>query len=75
MKKLNMFYIDVDEARHYSFTFGFGAQIARIGGGVTSLDNPAGSTGFAPRFAFGVSRINLFGLGPNTQSADRGLHH
>jgi outer membrane protein assembly complex protein YaeT len=54
---------DVDEARHYSFTFGLGAQLARIGGGVTSLDNPAGSTGFTPRFAIGVSRINLFGLG------------
>jgi outer membrane protein assembly complex protein YaeT len=54
---------DVDEARHYSFTFGLGAQIARIGGGVTTFDNPAGSTGFTPRFAFGVSRINLFGLG------------
>jgi outer membrane protein insertion porin family len=54
---------DVEEARHYSFTFGFGAQIARIGGGITSLDNPAGSTGFTPRIAVGVSRINLFGLG------------
>jgi outer membrane protein insertion porin family len=54
---------DVDEARHYSATFGLGAQLARIGGGVTSLDNPAGSTGFAPRVAIGVSRINLFGLG------------
>ncbi len=54
---------DVDEARHYSMTFGFGAQIARIGGGITSLDNPAGSTGFAPRLAVGVSRNNLFGLG------------
>ncbi len=54
---------DVDEARHYSFTFGFGAQIARIGGGVTSLENPAGSTGFAPRVAVGLARNNLFGLG------------
>jgi len=54
---------DVDEARHYSFTFGLGAQLARIGGGVTSLDNPAGSTGFSPRVALGISRINLFGLG------------
>jgi outer membrane protein insertion porin family len=54
---------DVDEARHYSLTFGLGAQLARIGGGVTSLDNPAGRTGFTPRFAIGVSRINLFGLG------------
>lgn len=55
---------DIDEAKHYSFNVGLGAQIARIGGGsVTSLDNPAGSTGFAPRIALGISRINLFGLG------------
>ncbi|MBV8897079.1 MAG: BamA/TamA family outer membrane protein, partial [Acidobacteriaceae bacterium] len=54
---------DVDEARHYSLNVGVGAQIARIGGGVTTLDNPAGTTGFAPRLAFGVSRINLLGRG------------
>jgi len=54
---------DLDEARHYSLNVGVGAQIARIGGGVTSLDNPAGSTGFAPRFAFGITRINFLGLG------------
>ncbi len=54
---------DFDEARHYSMNFGVGAQIARIGGGATSLDNPAGTTGFAPRFAFGISRINFLGLG------------
>jgi outer membrane protein assembly complex protein YaeT len=54
---------DMDEARHYSLNVGVGAQIARIGGGVTSLDNPAGRAGFAPRLAVGVTRINLFGLG------------
>src|SRR6185437_6997813 len=54
---------DIDEARHYSFNAGVGAQIARIGGGVTTLDNPAGSTGFAPRLALGISRINFLGLG------------
>ncbi len=54
---------DIDEARHYLLNVGVGAQIARIAGGATSLDNPAGSTGFAPRIALGVSRINLFGLG------------
>ena len=53
----------MDEARHYSLNVGVGAQIARIGGGVTSLDNPAGTAGFAPRLAVGVTRINLFGLG------------
>lgn len=54
---------DIDEARHYSLNVGVGAQIARIGGGVTTLDNPAGSTGFAPRLALGITRINLLGLG------------
>jgi outer membrane protein insertion porin family len=54
---------DMDEARHYSLNVGVGAQIARIGGGVTTLDNPAGTAGFAPRLAVGVTRINLFGLG------------
>jgi outer membrane protein insertion porin family len=54
---------DMDEARHYSLNVGIGAQIARIGGGVTSLDNPAGTAGFAPRLAVGITRINLLGLG------------
>ncbi len=54
---------DIDEARHYSLNVGVGAQIARIGGGVTSLDNPAGTTGFAPRLSLGISRINFLGLG------------
>ena len=54
---------DLDEARHYSLNVGVGAQIGRIGGGATTLDNPAGSTGFAPRLALGISRINFLGLG------------
>jgi outer membrane protein insertion porin family len=53
----------VDEASRYSFTVGFGAQLARIGGGATTLEDPAGSTGFAPRVSFGISRLNLLGLG------------
>jgi len=54
---------DLDEARHYSLNLGVGAQIARIGGGVTTLDNPAGAAGFAPRVAVGISRLNFLGLG------------
>ena len=54
---------DLDEARHYSLNVSVGAQIARIGGGATSLDNPAGTTGFAPRLGVGISRINFLGLG------------
>ncbi len=54
---------DIEEAKHYSLNVGVGAQIARIGGGVTSLDNPAGTTGFTPRIALGITRLNLFGVG------------
>ena len=39
-----------------------GAQLARIGGGVTSLSAPAGAPGFSPRVSLGVNRSNLFGL-------------
>jgi outer membrane protein insertion porin family len=52
----------LDEASRYSMTFGFGAEFGRIGGG-TSLDAPAGKSGFSPRVSFGVSRLNVLGLG------------
>jgi outer membrane protein insertion porin family len=42
---------------------GFGAQIGRIGSGATSLDSPAGTTGFTPRVSLGISRLNMLGLG------------
>ena len=53
----------LDEARKYSFNFGVGAELARIGGGTNSLDYPAGTAGFSPRVSLGVSRINFLGLG------------
>jgi len=53
----------LDEARRYSFNFGIGAEIARIGGSTASLDFPVGNTGFSPRVSVGVSRINFLGLG------------
>jgi outer membrane protein assembly complex protein YaeT len=53
----------LEEARRYSMNVGVGAEIARIGGGVTTFDAPAGATGFAPRVSFGISRINFLGLG------------
>jgi len=53
----------VEEAGRYSTTYGFGAEIGRIGGGSTTLDSPAGTTGFSPRASFGVSRLNFLGLG------------
>jgi len=53
----------LEEAGRYSMNVGVGAEIGRIGGGTTSLDSPAGTTGFSPRFLFGISRLNFFGLG------------
>jgi outer membrane protein insertion porin family len=53
----------IQEAGRYSMNVGVGAEIGRIGGGTESLDSPAGITGFAPRFLFGISRLNFFGLG------------
>ena len=51
------------EGNRYNLAVGAGAEIARIGGSQTSLDNPAGTTGFAPRGDLEVSRLNLWGLG------------
>ena len=53
----------MEEARRYSLNLGFGAEIARIGGGITTLDAPGGATGFSPRVSIGVSRLNFLGLG------------
>ena len=53
----------MEEARRYSLTWGFGAEIARIGGGTLTLDRPAGATGFSPRVTMGLSRLNFLGLG------------
>ena len=53
-----------EEARKYSLTGGFGAEIARIGGGSNiELTSPGGATGFSPRVSLGVSRSNFFGIG------------
>ncbi|HML15589.1 MAG TPA: POTRA domain-containing protein [Bryobacteraceae bacterium] len=54
---------DLDEADKWSFTGGVGAQLGRIGAGVTTFDEPAGTTGFVPRISLGISRLNVLGLG------------
>jgi len=53
----------IDEAHRWVTSYGVGAEIGRIGGGTTSLNSPAGVTGFAPRFLFGISRLNFLGTG------------
>ena len=54
---------EIDEARRYSAAFGFGAELARIGGCQTCLDAPAGATGFSPRVSVNLTRNNMWGLG------------
>lgn len=56
---------NLDEARRYSMTTGFGLQFARIGGSnaVTDLSDPGGAPGVSPRVSLALSRLNLFGTG------------
>ena len=51
------------EGHRYYVGVGIGGELARIGGSQTSLDNPGGTTGVAPRADLEVSRTNMFGLG------------
>jgi outer membrane protein assembly complex protein YaeT len=53
--------VDLEESKKYSATFGFGAEIARIGGGQSNLASPGGETGFSPRVSFDLTRLNLLG--------------
>jgi outer membrane protein assembly complex protein YaeT len=53
----------VTEGHLYNMEVGLGAEIAQIGGSSNSLSNPGGATGISPRVAFGITRLNLWGLG------------
>lgn len=54
---------NITEGARYYTAVGLGAQVARIGGASSSLDNPGGTTGFAPNADFEFSRLNLRGHG------------
>ena len=56
---------DIEEARRYSITTGFGAEFGRIGGGnaVSDLSSPGGGAGFSPRLSLNITRLNFLGLG------------
>ena len=60
----NLLY-DIEEARRYSITTGFGAEFARIGSGnaLTDLSDPGGQAGVSPRVTLDMNRLNLFGTG------------
>ena len=53
-----------DEANRYTFTIGFGLQLAQFGvPNSTSLAAPGGTTGVSPEGSLTVSRQNFLGLG------------
>jgi outer membrane protein insertion porin family len=53
-----------DEANRYTFSVGFGAQLAQFGTpNSTSLAAPGGTTGVSPEGSLTVSRLNFLGLG------------
>ena len=54
---------DFDEAARYTFDFGIGAEIAQFGQPSGGLQNPAGKSGFSPRFQLDVNRLNFLGIG------------
>jgi outer membrane protein assembly factor BamA len=61
----------LSEGHEYNVAVGVGAQVARFGGSQTSLNSPAGTTGFAPNFDFEISRLNLWGLGHSVNLKSR----
>jgi len=53
-----------DEANRYTFSLGFGAQLAQFGTpNTSSLAAPGGTTGVSPEGSVTVSRLNFLGLG------------
>jgi len=53
-----------EEANRYTFSLGFGAQVARFGRpNSTNLSSAGGATGFSPQASFNLSRLNFLGMG------------
>jgi outer membrane protein insertion porin family len=55
--------LQVEEAGRWSLATGFGAEIARLGGGTVSLDEPQGTATISPRVSFDATRVNFGGSG------------
>jgi outer membrane protein assembly complex protein YaeT len=64
---------DLEEARRYSITTGFGAEFARIGGSnaITDLSDPGGAPGVSPRVSLDLTRLNLLGTGQSISFQSR----
>ena len=54
--------LQVEESQRWTVTTGLGAEVARIGGGDLSLQNPEGAATFSPRVSLDVTRLNFRGL-------------
>ena len=67
---------DIDEARRYSITTGFGLQFARIGGSnaVTDLSDPGGAPGVVPRGIHRRQPAESFRPRTNAHGAGRVIH-
>ncbi|MDZ7638050.1 MAG: POTRA domain-containing protein [Bryobacterales bacterium] len=52
----------LEESKRYSSTVGFGAELARIGGGSQNLQSAAGQALFSPRVQFEITRLNMLGI-------------
>jgi len=55
--------LEVEEAGRWSLATGFGLEIARLGGGQISLDEPQGTQAVSPRVSFDATRVNVGGTG------------
>jgi outer membrane protein assembly complex protein YaeT len=55
--------LQVEEAGRWSLSTGFGLELARLGGGQISLDEPQGTQTVSPRVSFDATRVNLGGTG------------
>ncbi len=55
--------LQVEEAGRWSLATGFGLELARLGGGQISLDEPQGTQTVSPRVSFDATRVNIFGTG------------
>jgi outer membrane protein insertion porin family len=51
------------EGHLYTAAIGVGAEITKVGGAATSVSNPNGTNGFAPRVDLELTRLNMWGLG------------
>ncbi len=55
--------LQMEEAGRWVLATGFGLELAQLGGGQISLDEPQGTQTVSPRVSFDATRVNVFGTG------------